>query len=131
MMDNQPQNNNLANTGNQNSLSIKADIEKIFAGDSYGLFVFKKTERIVTAIYLLTGLMSDKEPMKEKLRELATDMLGNVFAMSERVWGEESFQKNLSNLISEISVLFDIAERTKMISNMNYVIIATAVSYTH
>jgi hypothetical protein len=124
-MENQSQNNNLTPIQNKNGLVVRADIENIFAGDSYGLFVFKKTEKIVTAIYLLTGLMSDKEPMKEKLRALATEMLGTVFAMSERVWGEETFQKNLSNLICEVSVLFDIAERTRMMSKMNHQIIVT------
>src|ERR1035437_3858276 len=113
-MDNQQPNNNLVGVNNQNNQVVKADIENIFSGDSYGLFVFKKTERIVTAIYLLTGLMSDKEPMKEKLRSLGTEMLENVFAMSERVWGEETYQKNLSHLICEASVLFDVAETTKM-----------------
>jgi hypothetical protein len=122
-MDNQPQNNNLSPMGSKNNQLIKADIESVFAGDSYGLFVFKKTERIVTAIYLLTGLMSDTEPMKEKLRSIATEMLATVFAMSDRVWGEETFQKNLSNLICEASVLFTVAETTKMMSKMNHEII--------
>ncbi len=113
----------LTNIGSDNSPIIKADIDLIFAGDSYGLFVFKKTEKLVTAIYLLTGLMSDKEPMKEKLRGLATEFLLSALEMSERIWGEESFQKNLIRLICEISAFFDIAERTKMVSKMNYTIL--------
>ncbi len=120
-------NNNLINGINQNSPIIKADINLIFAGDSFGLFVFKKTERIVTAIYLLTGLMSDKEPMKEKLRDLATRMLENSLAMSERVWGEEIFQKNLIATTCEITVLFNIAEKTKMISSMNHKIMNSEI----
>ena len=118
-------NNNLANVDSQNSAVSKVDINQLFAGDSYGLFLFKKTEKIVTAIYLLTSLMSDKEPMKERLRTLATGMLGSALSMSERVWGEEGYQKNLLSATSEISTLFDIAERTKMISRMNYEIITT------
>ncbi len=120
-MDKPNQNNNLINIEN-NSLA-KVDINVLFSGDSYGLFLFKKTERIVTAIYLLTSLMSDKEPMKERLRALATEMLGSALAMSERVWGEETHQKNLLSTASEISVLFDIAANTKMISRMNHEII--------
>lgn len=120
----QDQNNNQIKVNNQDSLVIRINPETLFEGDSYGLFVFKKTERIVTAIYLLTGVMSDKEPMREKLRGLATDMLSTAFGMSERVWGEEIFQKNLASTVCEISTLFDIAETTKMISKMNHKIIA-------
>ena len=116
-------NNNLVGLDSQNSQVTKTDINVLFAGDSFGLFVFKKTEKIVTAIYLLTGLMSDKEPMKEKLRCLATDMLSNTLLMSERVWGEEVYQKNLSSALCEMSVLFDVAKTAKMMSEMNHKII--------
>ena len=116
--------NNLTGLETQKTPVVKTDINILFAGDSYGLFVFKKTEKIVTAIYLLTGLMSDKEPMREKLRSLATGMLSNALMMSERVWGEEISQKNLSSALCEMSVLFDVAETAKMISKMNHKIIS-------
>lgn len=123
-MDNKNQ-NNIISTDNQNNSLAKANVESLFAGDSYGLFVFKKTEKIVTAIYLLTGLMPETEPMRERTRELATKMLENALAMSDRVWGEEIFQKNLLSAIGEVSVLFDVAERTKMMSKMNHQIITS------
>lgn len=122
-MDNEKK-ENLVGLETQNNPVVKTDINVLFAGDSYGLFVFKKTEKIVTAIYLLTGLMSDKEPMREKLRTLATNMLSNALLMSERVWGEETYQKNLSSALCEMSVLFDVAETAKMISKMNHKIIS-------
>jgi len=101
-MENQNPNNSIS-VNNQNTLAVKANVEALFSGDSYGLFVFKKTEKIVTAIYLLTGLMSDNEPMKMRLRDLATILLENSIAMSDRVWGEETFQKHLSTSIYEIT----------------------------
>ncbi len=122
-MENQ-NNNNSVSLNTQNKPIIKADINILFAGDSYGLFVFKKTEKIVTAIYLLTGLMNENEPMREKLRSIATNMLSNALLMSERVWGEETYQKNLSGALCEMSVLFDVAETAKMISKMNHQIIS-------
>jgi hypothetical protein len=123
-MENQNQ-NNLISSQNQNNSIVKADIGVLFAGDSYGLFVFQKTDKLVKAIYLLTGLMSDKEPMRERTRALANKMLENALAMSERIWGEEIYQKNLLSAISEVSVLFDIAENTKMMSKMNHQIITS------
>jgi Fic family protein len=123
-MENQNQ-KNLISSQNQNNSIVKDDIGVLFAGDSYGLFVFQKTDKLVKAIYLLTGLMSDKEPMRERSRALANKMLENALAMSERIWGEEIYQKNLLSAISEVSVLFDIAENTKMMSKMNHQIITS------
>ncbi len=121
-MENQNQ-NNLITSQNQNSKAATADISVLFAGDSYGLFVFQKTEKLVKAVYLLTGLMSEKEPMRERARALANKMLENALNMSNRVWGEEIFQKNLLLAIGELSVLFDVAENAKMMSKMNHQII--------
>ena len=123
-MDNNNQ-NNLISSQNQNNPVVRADITILFAGDSYGLFVFQKTERLVRAIYLLTGLLSDKEPMRERTRTLVNEMLECSLAMSDRIWGEETFQKSLLSSICEISVLFDVAENTKMVSKMNHRIITS------
>ncbi len=117
--------NNIISSQNQNNSIVSSDISVLFAGDSYGLFVFQKTDKLVKAIYLLTSLMSDKEPMRERARALANKMLENVLGMSERIWGEEIYQKNLISAISEVTVLFDIAEATKMMSKMNHKIITS------
>ncbi len=123
-MENQNQNNIVSNQ-NQNNAIVRPDIVALFAGDSYGLFVFQKTERLVRAIYLLTGILSDKEPMRERIRTLANNMLESALGMSDRIWGEETFQKNLLSAVSEVSVIFNIAENTKMMSKMNHQIISS------
>lgn len=123
-MENQNQ-NNLPSSGNNNNNVVRQDISVLFAGDSYGLFVFQKVDKLVKAIYLLTGIMSDKEPMRERARSLANKMLENSLLMSDRIWGEDMFQKNLLSAIGEITVLFDIAENSKMMSKMNHQIITS------
>jgi len=121
-MDNQ---NNSIGFNNQNVPLVNNGIEQIFLGDSYGLFVFKKVEKISTAIYILTGLMSDIEPMKTRLRDLADELIQSSLSMSERVWGEDYLQKNILDSLTEISILFNIAELTKMVSKMNHNILST------
>ncbi len=112
---------------NQNISLNNNAIEHIFSGDSYGLFVFKKIEKISTAIYILTSLMSDTEPMRLRVRELTDDLIQNSLLMSERVWGEDYLQKNIVNSLSEISILFNLAETTKMISKMNHDILSIEI----
>ncbi len=123
-MENQNQ-NNLVSAQSQNNQVVKPDIGAIFSGDSYGLFVFQKSERLVKAIYILTSHMSLNEPMRNRERSLANKMLENAFGMSERIWGEEVFQNNLLSAISEIKALFDIAESTQMMSKINHQIITS------
>ncbi len=127
IMENKNQ-NNLVNPQGQNNPIVKADIGILFDGDSYGLFIFQKTEKLVKGIYLLTSHMSDKEPMKERARHISHKMLGNVLEMSDRIWGEETYHKNLLSAITEISTLFDIAEHTKMISKNNHYIITSELT---
>ena len=85
----------------------------------------KKIEKLVKAVYLLTGLMPEKEPMRERARTLANKMLESALSMSDRVWGEETYQKNLLSAIGELSVLFDVAENAKIMSKMNHQIITS------
>jgi len=68
----------------------------------------KKTEKLITAIYLVTGFFDDKEPMKWRLRELG----GSLLSHSER-----------SHIVSEILGLFTVAKHAGLVSDMNFEII--------
>ena len=94
-MDKENKNNILSSNNDKNINVLKVDIDVMFSGDTFGLFVFKKTERIVSALYLLSGFMSDNEPMKNKIRTVAVDMLESALSLSNRIWGEDYFHKNL------------------------------------
>lgn len=123
-MDNQNQNNLVSSSGQKTPI-VRDTISVLFSNDSYGLFVFQKTEKIVKAVYLLTSLMSDKEPMKERSRTLVNGILENVLNVSERVWNEDKNNKKILSSISEIILLFEVAEYTGMMSKMNKQIINT------
>ncbi len=124
-MDNKDKSNNFQKPDTFGMPIIKADLEAIFAGDSYGLFVFNKVEKIVTAVYMLTTLMSDNEPMRNRLRDIANFMLMSALELSERIWGEDAFQKKLSVGLFETRSLFNVALFAKMISPMNHAIMSS------
>lgn len=67
----------------------------------------KKSERLASAVYLITNFFSDQEPLKWRLRVLFTDML------SERV-------KDKSNLTMEALSLFFVAKNVGLVSEINY-----------
>jgi hypothetical protein len=68
----------------------------------------KKTEKLVTALYLLTSFFDDKEPMKWRLRELGGSLIG---------------QKEPRAVVLEIMGLMTIAKNAGLISDMNYAIV--------
>jgi len=56
----------------------------IFENNPESLFLFKKTEAIISAIYLLSGLLSDQEPLKWRLRSLGADVLEMAVSFFDR-----------------------------------------------
>jgi len=69
-------------------------------------FILKKTEKVVTVIYLVTDLLSSKEPMKWSLRKTALTLLGHN-------------DKDIRYSLSEIISLLEISRSSKIISEMN------------
>jgi predicted transcriptional regulator len=78
-------------------------------------YVYKKTEKIVSALYLVSDFLSDSEPMKGQLRTIGLDLLGNSLSVSDTA-------KLTTNLLKLISIL-TIAHSTRMLSEMNYQIL--------
>ncbi|MBX4189246.1 hypothetical protein KW785_01460 [Candidatus Parcubacteria bacterium] len=68
----------------------------------------KKTEKLVTAIYLLTSFFEDKEPMKWRLRELGSKLLS---------------QRENHTVVQEIMSLMSVAKHSGLITDMNFEII--------
>ena len=52
------------------SLLLKKDTRElaVFDGDEYMVFLYKKTERLTTALYMITNLFTESEPLKWTLR---------------------------------------------------------------
>ena len=59
----------------------------------YGTLVAKKSERLVTALYLVTDLMTDNEPIKHGLRKNAVALLSSMNSLSLMLKTESSSSK--------------------------------------
>ncbi|MDB5194195.1 MAG: seg [Parcubacteria group bacterium] len=84
----------------------------------------KKTEKISSATYLITGFFDDKEPLKWKLRSLASDLVSvSIFIKDSEVLREEKTLSDIRKLMLEISALFAVAKNAGLVSDMNYEIL--------
>lgn len=83
-------------------------------------FVIRKTEKLTTALYMVTDIMSEKDPMKWKMREIGVDILSDITlslnaTASERMSVFHTVMRKVERLIS----FLDIAQSAQMMSEMN------------
>lgn len=85
-------------------------------------FAVKKTERLTSAIYLVSDLIPTSEPLKTVLREKGLGMLSDVFAVvgfSKAKEGKEDVVLKIITGLSELISLLRIASASAIISEMN------------
>lgn len=96
-----------------------------FPEDGKILFIFKKTERFVVALYLVTNLFNDHESLKWTLRNEGTCLLKAVVdtVQSSKEPGRVILTNIIAHLLS-LRSLIDISFGASLISGMNFSILA-------
>lgn len=74
-----------------------------------------KSQRLASAVYLITSFFSDQEPLKWRLRGLSADLV------SENI-------KDKFSVCREIGAMFSLAKNSGLVSEPNYEIISQEVS---
>ncbi len=99
-----------------------------FSGDDYLVYVFKKTEKITAALYLISGLLKDDEPMKWELRDRGIDMLTSSFTASSSLPGDKNavIQSLFTATLETISLL-NVARISNLVSEMNHVLLVREI----
>lgn len=91
-----------------------------FNGEEYLVFVFKKTEKISAAMYMVSELLKDSEPLKWELREKALILLTTSLSInSVEPVDKSSLVQTLFSTALETLTLLNLALLSRLISNMN------------
>ncbi len=86
----------------------------------YGTLVAKKSERLVTALYLVTDLMTDNEPIKHGLRKNAVALLSSMNSLSQLDVKDRVIEFKMSlKAVTEIISLLHVSVTTGIVSEMN------------
>jgi len=97
----------------------------IFKDKSFD-FLYKKSERISTAIYLVTNLMNIDEPIKWQLRKTALGLIDKVMSLSNATMSSRDISiRDISQKLFQLISLYEISFRSGFISEMNYKIVDT------
>lgn len=84
----------------------------------------KKAEKLSTAVYLITGFLSDNEPIKWKIREGSLKVLSDINLVGWSVVSErEQHIKSINSEVGRIVSLLEIAVVAGFVSRMNFAIL--------
>ena len=115
-------------TYKDNSLIKQSDNDLSFSllkTDTAFIKVYKKTEKIVTATYLLTGHFLENEPLKWSLRERANQMLVLVSGMKGKREVRTEVKEKMFLELAEMTTFFDVARLASMVSENNFNLLKT------
>lgn len=115
--DTQGQNNNIAQQ--------QSSIEQISTNgfESFGLTFSKKSERLATALYLVTNFLSDIEPIKFRLRTLSVSLIETAYVVRHKhVLDAHIFDAVRSSIVETLTLL-ELAFITGLVSEMNFQIL--------
>ena len=93
----------------------------------------KKAEKLASAIYLITSFLNDQEPLKWKLRTLASELVSLTVSLKERQFTQSAVNDIILNIIGLLSIAKNVGlispennnimqeEFTKYIGTIDYI----------
>lgn len=130
------QNNDNGQKRDNNSVSFNNSEERSQINKGLS-FVFRKSEKLTTALYMVTDIMPEREPMKWKMRETSVELLSGVTSAMNVTPGEKmSALADVLKKIDRLISFLEIAHASRMLSAMNasvlkkeYTLLKTSVEY--
>jgi hypothetical protein len=115
-----------SNKGQYKSVDKKEShpVDDYFAQDESFVFIYKKTEKLATAMYMVTNLFGDSEPMKWTLRTKVSQLLSFIIGFKDISKSrEEEFFHEIKIRVLEIVSLLEVSSRSGLVSPMNFSIL--------
>ncbi|PIP73994.1 MAG: hypothetical protein COW88_00255 [Candidatus Lloydbacteria bacterium CG22_combo_CG10-13_8_21_14_all_47_15] len=95
------------------------DIAIRHAADSWYLFLLKKAERLSSAVYIVTALIHNGDPLKHKLREKSIFIVSDIAQSRYTEDRKENVFLKIADLINEALSFIEIGMTAGVISSMN------------
>lgn len=110
------------------SSNIIKNSNNIFNIGDFFTYVIKKTEKLVSAIYLVTGHFPESEPLKTNLRQKSTSLMSFITTSKYYSGFEYEFSKEVESRIVEILSFLEISKNIGLVSSANFEILNTEFS---
>jgi len=106
--------------------SVSKDFQPIsfFKKDKNFVFAHQKTEKLVSALYMVTNFLPAEEPMKWTLRSLGAKLLRlNIDLKGSGTMNRDNVDVAIKDTVLEIVSLLEVASFSGLISTMNFEIL--------
>jgi len=92
--------------------------------NEFSLLCLKRTERLSAALYMVTGLIPDAEPLKWRLREKTLVLLTDMAIIRETLTADRmSVMNRARDTIAELTTLLNVAYAGDLLSEMNVAVL--------
>ena len=111
----------VAGQSNPSAVRSSAGVHSKSSPNPHGFdYVMRKAEKLTTALYLVTDIMSEKEPLKWKAREIGVDLLSDITIASSLTASEKmSVLRNIMKKAEKVIAFLDVAQAAHLMSDMN------------
>jgi hypothetical protein len=106
---------------NPKDISLNISDLKLFNADNYLVFIYKKTQALINAIYLVTNLFPEAEPLKWAIRGKAVSLLEDILSLPTKTFSErKNVLARFTAKVLEIISLCEISSASALMSAMNF-----------
>jgi DNA-binding transcriptional ArsR family regulator len=117
------ENNNTPTKYNENKI-VNSNLIK----DSDLSFIVKKTEKVATAIYMISNFFNHEEPLKWELRKNVTKLLKDMMSFNDVSVNREVTLSRINTDFIELNSIFNLSYNSGFISTMNYEIVTNEIN---
>ena len=86
-----------------------------YKNESFHLMTYNKTNKLISALYMVTDIMDKDEPLRNKLRNSGIDIISDIHSIDK---GQDLFNQ-INKRVSEVLSFIEIASSVNIISEMN------------
>ena len=84
------------------------------------IFLLNRAQKITTAIYLISGLFNENEPLRHELRRKAVELLSDIRTLSDNATANDQSIRTIRNVLEYILSMTDVGMRAGLVSAMNH-----------
>src|SRR5436190_9252653 len=97
---------------------------KLFNADNYLVFIYKKTQALINALYMVSNLFPEAEPLKWSIRAKAVSLLEDILSLPTKTFSErKNVLARFTAKVLEIISLCEISSASTLMSSMNFKIL--------
>ncbi len=84
------------------------------------MFLLNRAQKIVTALYLISGLFGEAEPLRHELRKKAVELLSDIRTLSDSPVENDQSIRTIRDNLEYVLSMTDVGTRAGLVSVMNH-----------